>query len=145
LRAKDWRVVVATRLQELRRASRARRALAVVVSFSFVLSVVLASHHEATATHVVDPHTGQLRHADAIDGNHTGTQSDYHATGDGHSDNDLCALSAMLHQAARPSVGHAVALVSRAVLQVPATPRGVAFTYADIFRIAPKTSPPTRA
>jgi DNA-binding IclR family transcriptional regulator len=95
---------------------------------------------------VRDARTGELRHATAMVRAHTGDRSDYHATSDADSDTDVCAISAALHQAARSEIA-AVAVITapRLELRSPIGPVAVARLAANVYRLAPKTSPPVRA
>jgi hypothetical protein len=109
-----------------------------------LFSGVLGRSHEAQVAHVVDPHTGELRHASGMVGVHTGTHSDYHAASDRDSDTEVCPIVAALHQAVDPSVAHPIAFDASAVAcTLPITTAGIA-RVTHVYRLAPKTSPPAR-
>ena len=138
-------VPVATGLQQSRRASRARRTLATLASAWLLLAGVLGLRHFANVAHVVDPHTGELRHASGAVGHHSGTHSDYHATQDDHADTDACPIAAAVHQAVdsgtAPPPTFALPTATAALL-IARTHAAVTTT---VYRLAPKTSPPARA
>ena len=120
--------------------------LAAVACTWFVLAGFFGARHESTVAHVVDLRTGELCHADAMVGAHTSGHSDYHDRAEHDSDHDACAISAVMHQAARadfawPTVGTIARLeLCSAMLAEPRLAR-----VAAVYRIAPKTSPPSRA
>jgi hypothetical protein len=133
----------AIRLQQRRGASRTRRLLAIVIGLWFVACGALGTRHEAEVAHVVDRATGQVRHAEQMIGEHTNTtQSDVHGETE-NGDHGVCSLSTALHQAVR-------APQARLVADSPETTfvcvrGGVLSTLAVtlVYRLAPKTSPPT--
>ncbi|HEX4454164.1 MAG TPA: hypothetical protein VH143_25045 [Kofleriaceae bacterium] len=138
-------MVFAIGLQERHRASRARRIVAAIACSWLVLAGVLGARHESTVAHVVDQRTGEVRHASALVGVHTGDRSDYHASSDADSGTDVCAISAALHQAARCT--HATAAViaaPRLELRAPISLAALATITTTVYRLAPKTSPPVR-
>jgi len=131
------------RVQQRRRASGARRVLAAIAGVWLVAWAVFAMRHEAQVAHVLDHATGQMVHADRAIGEHTGNQSDYHATSPVDGDHDACGICSALHQAARPEALHAI--VVRAPEGTPASWSIRArseFANAEVYRLAPKTSPP---
>jgi hypothetical protein len=132
-------------LQQSRRANRAWRALAVVASAWLLISGVLGRSHEARVAHVVDPHTGELRHASAMVGTHSGTHSDYHAASDRDADTAVCPLVAALHQAVDVGAAQSAALIPPTVEHALPFPRTTVATVTSVYRLAPKTSPPARA
>jgi hypothetical protein len=130
------------RLQERKCASCVRRSLAATVAFWLVLAGMLGMWHEAHVAHVVDPHTGEVRHAERLVG-HTSTDSDYHGAADRDTDDDVCAISTALHQAARSDTAPRSARAPRVELRSPsARTLDVAIAAANVYRLAPKTSPP---
>lgn len=139
-------MVVAISLQQKSRASRARRLFAAVACAWLILAGLLGARHEAQVAHVVDSRTGELRHASAFVGTHTGDQSDYHAASDGDADTDVCAITATLHQAARSENAPVVVITApRLELRSPISLTALATISANVYRLAPKTSPPVRA
>jgi len=128
-------------LQERRCGSRIRRSLAAATAFWLVLAGILGMWHEAHVVHVVDPHTGEVRHAERLAG-HTSTDSDYHGAGDRDND-DECAIATALHQAARSVAAPRIARAPHVALRSPsARTLAVAIATAHVYRLAPKTSPP---
>lgn len=111
----------------------------------FLLAGVLGLRHEASVTHVVDPNTGELRHASGMVGTHTGTHSDYHAARDRHADTDVCALSAALHQAVDDATFCPAAFAVPSGTSTSRRPDTVIVRAATVYRLAPKTSPPRHA
>jgi hypothetical protein len=111
-----------------------------------VLAGLLGARHEATVAHVIDQRTGEVRHASAFVGAHTGDRSDYHTTSDGDAGTDVCAISATLHQAARPEhAGVVVIAAPRLELRSPISLAALATITTTVYWLAPKTSPPVRA
>ena len=99
--------------------------------------------HQATTAHVLDG-AGAYVHVKALTGHHTGFDSDIHGQRDPEADSGHCALLDGLHQAgsaevARPSL--AIAALAIATLGTPSRARAAAQT--DVYRLAPKTSPPS--
>jgi hypothetical protein len=123
---------------------RARRALAVVAGVWLLLSGVLGRSHEARVAHVVDPHTGELRHASAMVGTHNGAHSDYHAASDRDADTAVCPLVAALHQAVDSPTAHPVTLAAPTLAHVCELPAASVAFVTSVYRLAPKTSPPAR-
>lgn len=133
-------------MQLSQRAPRARRVLAAVACCSLVLASILGMRHEAQVAHVLDPHTGELHEATAFVGHHNGTQSDYHASSDGTSDDGPCAISTALHQASRASSHVVGAALPRLEIPIESARARVAVrVVASLYRLAPKTSPPSCA
>lgn len=118
------------------------RSVAAITALWLVVCGVLAMRHEAAVAHVLDG-TGVYIHANALTGHHTGVDSDIHGQRDAEAESGHCALLNGLHQAASPDVARpAVAYVSLTIqmLSAPRSARVVART--DVYRLAPKTSPP---
>jgi hypothetical protein len=133
-------------LQERHRASRARRVVATIACSWLVLAGLLGARHEASVAHVIDQRTGEVRHASALVGAHTGDRSDYHATSDADVGTDVCAISATLHQAACSEHASVVVITApRLELRSPITLAAFATITTTVYRLAPKTSPPVRA
>jgi hypothetical protein len=133
----------AIELHQRKRASRARRSFAAVVGLWLVLAGALGTRHEAQVAHVVDPHTGELRHASALVHAHTGTDSDYHQVG-GDSDNDTCAIATAIHQSVHVTAAPSIVIAPLALPGPAVASTIVAARSARVYRLAPKTSPPTR-
>jgi hypothetical protein len=132
-------------LQQSRRSTSKRRALAAAVGVWFLIAGVLGMRHEANVAHVVDPNTGELRHASGMVGAHTATHSDYHAARGDHADTDVCALSAALHQAVDGATAAIVAFAAPSVTPVSQHLDALLIRALDVYRFAPKTSPPLHA
>jgi hypothetical protein len=127
------------------RAARSRRAVAALAGLWLLVVGTLGLRHEAQVAHVVDPRTGELWHGSALVGTHSGTDSDYHATRDRDSDSDACEICAALHQAATsPSSWH-VALPATAFVATQLATCAHDVRSELVYRLAPKTSPPSRA
>jgi hypothetical protein len=124
--------------------SRTSRIVVAAIAVLFVTSGLLGRRHEAQIAHVLDPSTGLVVHAQHLDGHHAPSKSsDIHGQADG-GDHDACALSAAIHQFAVAVVAPAVAHATPAILALD-TPCSRAAALADVYRFAPKTSPPITA
>ncbi len=124
--------------------SRTSRTVVAALAVLFVTSGILGRRHESQVAHVVDPSTGLVVHAQHLDGHHApGKSSDVHGQADG-GDHDACALSAAIHQPAISGAAPIVALATPSLLALDA-PRTRATVDADVYRFAPKTSPPITA
>jgi len=120
------------------------RVLVAALAVLFVTSGVLGIRHEAQVAHVLDRSTGLIVHAQHLAGHHAPNKSsDIHGQADG-GDHDACALSAAIHQ---PAISGGTAIVAFATPSLLAfdPPRGRAAVAADVYRFAPKTSPPIAA
>jgi len=118
------------------------RSVAAITALWLVVCGVLAMQHEAAVAHVLDG-AGDYIHANALTGHHTGGDSDIHGQRDPEADSGHCALLSGLHQAAsadvtRPTVG----IVSHAMQMLRARRSARATARTDVYRLAPKTSPP---
>jgi hypothetical protein len=108
-----------------------------------VLAGVLGTRHEANVSHVVDPVTGEIHHASAHQlGRHTSEQSDFHPVSSQDAEVDVCPISAALHQAADTTVARATIVAPQPVAQLAALAPPLTTTTVDVYRLAPKTSPP---
>jgi len=121
-----------------------RKTLAALIGVWLVACGFLARRHEATVAHAVELRTGQLVHAERLIGHHEpDSVPDIHDRGAGHSDHDVCLDAAMLRTATmaqqdRPVVaGMACSGVVVEHVVVSTENRR-----HDIYRLAPKTSPP---
>ena len=119
-----------------------RRAFAAIAAVWLVCCGVLAMQHEANVAHVRDPHTGELRHAATLLGDHTIDQSDVHGAPSRHAETDECSISATFHQAAQPAPARPLAVAPEAAALIELAPRPPALHATHLYRIAPKTSPP---
>jgi hypothetical protein len=119
--------------------------LAAVAGIWLLLAGLLGMRHEARVAHVFDRQTGELRHAHAMVGHHEGDHSDYHGTSDPDSDNDTCAIATALHQSV--CVGSTPSIVSAPSVELGSAQLRpiVATITVSVYRLAPKTSPPTVA
>jgi hypothetical protein len=134
------------RMQARQQSTRAaRRLLAAVASVWLIVGVVLAARHEAHVAHVRDRATGGLAHADRLIGHHTGDHSDVHDLATGGNGHDECGICAVAHQAAEAVRPYAAG--ARASFAETAAASSSTQIIARIggYRLAPKTSPPTRA
>jgi hypothetical protein len=127
------------------RAARSRRAIAAIAGLWLLVVGTLGFRHEAQVAHVVDPRTGELWHGSALVGTHSGTDSDYHATRDRDRDTDACEIAAALHQAATSLSSWQVALPAPALVSTQLESCAPSVGSELVYRLAPKTSPPSRA
>jgi hypothetical protein len=130
----------------VQRACAARRAIAAITGLWLVAFGVLGARHEASVAHYTDARTGEVFHAAASGCADRSADAPTHAhAADSSADHDGCALAAVLHQAIRPDV--AVPALAHALEPVVAdrrTERLAALPRA-LYRLAPKTSPPSRS
>jgi hypothetical protein len=111
-----------------------------------VVAGLLGMRHEANVAHVVDPVTGEIHHASARQlERHTGTQSDYHTASPHDCGDDVCPTSAALHQAIDLATARATVVVTSAHDTLAEISSSTTAAIAAVYRLAPKTSPPTRA
>jgi len=99
--------------------------------------------HEATTAHVRD-RAGRYLHARALAGHHASEgSSDVHGQRDPDGDTGDCALLTALHQAASAPRAHAwQAAPLGATLPTSLALAAAAPAAREIYRLAPKTSPP---
>jgi hypothetical protein len=120
----------------------------VVAAFTAVWLVVcgvLAGQHEASVIHVRDAAGGYV-HGRALDGHHTGKQSDIHGQRNPDGDTADCALLTAFHQAASARVTPPAVVTTARATDVQDAPRAATLAgAAAIYRLAPKTSPPADA
>lgn len=118
------------------------RSVAAITALWLVVCGVLAMRHEATAAHVLDG-AGAYVHANALTGYHTGHDSDIHGQRDPEADGSHCALLNGFHQAASADVAPpSVRCVPHTIQTLRAPSRARAAARTDVYRLAPKTSPP---
>jgi hypothetical protein len=121
------------------------RSVAAITALLFVACGVLASYHEATTAHVRD-RAGTFVHAGALAGHHAGRNADVHGQRDPHSDTSECALLTASHQAASPAVAApALAATVHSFCAHAAEHAQTIPAVTDVYRFAPKTSPPRAA
>ena len=107
-----------------------------------VVCGVLAMRHEAITAHVVD-NAGAYVHASALSAPHTGGDSDVHGQRNPEADRGHCALLTGFHQAASAAIAPpALTLLAHAVRTPDAPPAPRFAARDDVYRLAPKTSPP---
>lgn len=122
------------------------RGVAAITALVFLVCGLLAMHHEASTLHVRDA-AGGYAHAPRMTGHHRDTgQSDMH--GQRHADGEAgeCTLLTTFHQAT--SHAHAAPAVAVAAVTTVApalAPPARDLRAADVYRLAPKTSPPAAA
>lgn len=119
-----------------------RRVLATVTALWFLVFGLIGASHEARVAHVIDAQTGSVLHAPALTGSHTNHQSDVHPS-DAAAEHDVCAMAQALHQASSVSVActHVSIAPELVVAADPIAERTIT-TPGDVYRLAPKTSPP---
>jgi hypothetical protein len=121
------------------------RGVAAITALWLVLSGVLAMQHEASTLHIRD-RAGGFVHAALLTGHHTGSDSDIHGQRDPDADTGDCALLTTFHQAASAETSAPVLVVVSGTTHTLHVPRRVAASRATaVYRLAPKTSPPTAA
>lgn len=121
--------------------SASSRAIALITSLWLVIGGVLGARHEARAAHFVDGH-GVAFHGSRMAGEHTADHSDVHSR-DAAPDHDACGITTALHKAAVHSFAPGLAVGERASVLAPRDHAVRLVATTQLFRIAPKTSPPT--
>jgi hypothetical protein len=118
------------------------RSVAALTALLFVMGGLLSARHEAATTHVRD-RAGAFLHAGALTGTHTGHDADIHGQRDPHSDTAECALLTASHQPASAAIASPALTSTARTATAHAAPRAAATHAArDVYRLAPKTSPP---
>lgn len=103
---------------------------------------VLAMRHEASTAHVLDRAGGSV-HAKMLAGHHAGHDSDIHGQRDPDGDTAECAILTAFHQAASAQISAPALVTVLGTTCTHDTPRGApTASTADVYRLAPKTSPP---
>lgn len=118
------------------------RGVAAITALWFVLCGFLAMRHEALVPHVRGA-AGEYAHASRLAGHHAEGTSDVH--GQRASDADLgdCALLTTFHQATSHAVSPPVlALAAAPAAALASALRAHESRARDVYRLAPKTSPP---
>jgi len=116
-----------------------------VTAVCLVVASLVALHHEATVAHVRDRATGELVHARHLaERHHVSPIPHLHGRASDEDDDDACLLAGAMHHVAivaRASAStarvHSPAARERGDTVVDAVPR--------LYRLAPKTSPPSAA
>jgi hypothetical protein len=119
------------------------RGVAAITALWFVACGVLAMRHEASTAHVLD-RAGSSIHAKTLAGHHAGRNSDIHGQRDPDGDAGDCAVLTAFHQAASAQISApALVAVPGTICCTHDTPHGATTAgAADVYRLAPKTSPP---
>ncbi len=118
------------------------RSVAAITAFWLLVCGVLAVRHQASTAHVRD-RAGAFVHAQALAQHHTGVDSDIHAQRDADAESGHCALLTGFHQAASANVASpSVACATFAIETVGSVAAPPAPERRDVYRLAPKTSPP---
>jgi hypothetical protein len=118
------------------------RGVAAITALWFVACGVLAMRHEASTAHVLD-RAGSWVHAKTLAGHHAGHNSDIHGQRDPDGDAADCAVLTAFHQAASAQISAPALVAVPGTICTHATPRGaITAGAADVYRLAPKTSPP---
>jgi hypothetical protein len=132
----------ASSLQVQRSARAASRLCAALTALWFVACGVMGLRHQAEVSHVRDAGSGVLRHAPRIIGTHSGG-TDVHGCRDQQDDHGICGLGPLDQPAVSSSVEIEPAHdVWRAAI-VASSPESATLAARQVFRLAPKTSPPT--
>ncbi len=118
------------------------RGIAAITAALFVACGLLAMRHEASTAHVRD-RAGAFVHARVLTGHHAGQDSDIHGQRNPETDTGDCALLTAFHQAASAAVTAPTLVAAAGTLGLQSTPRTARSTaVTDVYRLAPKTSPP---
>jgi hypothetical protein len=96
-------------------------SLAAIIAAWFVVSGVLAMHHEATVAHARD-RAGAYVHARSVDGHQVGGDSDVHGEHNPGKDRGDCALLTAFHQAGSASVTTPAVVTTARAVHVRALP-----------------------
>jgi hypothetical protein len=121
------------------------RGIAAIIAVFFVAGGVLAMRHEAATMHVRDAAGGYL-HAPTLTGHHANRNSDIHGERNPEADAGNCALLTAFHQSASADVAPRAVAAFVSALRAEDTPDGVrTIHWREVYRIAPKTSPPAAA
>ena len=118
------------------------RGVAAITAVLFVACGLLAMRHEASTAHVRG-RAGAFVHARVLTGQHASQDSDIHGQRNPEADTSDCALLTAFHQAASAAVTAPTLVAAAGPLGLegsPRTARSPAVT--DVYRLAPKTSPP---
>jgi hypothetical protein len=126
---------------------RPKQVFAAVVSLWLVVCAITGARHAALVGHVVDRATGAIVHGTRLASAHAAPQSDVHAPRDrGDDHGDACELATALHQPARAAATPPLsALAARWIELAPVTCDRTAVASHDVYRLAPKTSPPAHS
>jgi hypothetical protein len=118
------------------------RGVAAITALLFVACGVLAMRHEASTAHVLD-RAGGFVHARTMTGHHAGRNSDIHGQRNPEADAGDCALLTVFHQSASPAIAAPAVVAVVRMHRAPDAPRAATTTaVTDVYRLAPKTSPP---
>jgi hypothetical protein len=130
-------MAVATRLQV------GRRVVAALAGLTLVATMLLGIRHRAEVTHVVDPATGRVLHAQHLIGHHdqSGHGADVHDRADGDRDIGECSLAAALESPAAATLSFETSVVAPSCMDDASGP-AFAVAVREVYRFAPKTSPP---
>jgi hypothetical protein len=116
------------------------RLVAAITAAWLIACGVLGARHQSQVAHVVDS-AGRVHHvAHATEPHRDTTQSELRSAAD-RDDIDACAWSTIVHQAIRHTTAVAVSAVSPATVEL-ASRDGELIRSSEIYRLAPKTSPP---
>ena len=117
-------------------------SVAAATALLFVVYGVLAMHHEASTAHVRD-RAGGFVHASSRSDHHASHDCDIHGQRDPEADVGDCALLTGFHQATSADFTAPAIIAAVRTFRAQDTPRTASTTAAtDLYRVAPKTSPP---
>jgi len=118
------------------------RGVAAITALFFVACGVLAMRHEASTAHGLD-RAGSFTHVKSLAGHHAGRDSDIHGQRDPDGDAGGCAVLTAFHQAASAQISAPALVAVLGMACTHATPCCATTSgAADVYRLAPKTSPP---
>jgi hypothetical protein len=121
------------------------RGIAAITAVLFVACGVLAMRHEAATAHIRN-RAGGFAHARTLTGHHTGGESDIHRQRNPEADAGDCALLTAFHQAASAEIAAPAVVTLPSALRADDIPdRARTAPWREVYRIAPKTSPPATA
>jgi hypothetical protein len=118
------------------------RGVAAITALLVLVGGLLAARHEAAVAHARDRAGGYV-HARTLESTHTGHSSDIHGQRNPGAETSDCAVLTALHQVSSANVAApAIAAIAHTYRDLP-VPRALpAAAIADVYRLAPKTSPP---
>jgi hypothetical protein len=116
--------------------------IAATIALLLVVGGVLATHHGATTRHVRDS-AGTYAHTAELADHHAGHSSDIHGQRNSDADTGDCALLTAFHQPAIAALAAAVVVdAPRISHRHRSACTASAAAASDVYRLAPKTSPP---
>jgi hypothetical protein len=120
------------------------RGVAAITALLFVACGMLAMRHEASTPHLRD-RAGGFVHAPSLIGHHAGRDADIHGQRNPDAETECTVLTAF-HQAASGDFATLAVVAHAPTLRAHEPLRAAHLTaVTDVYRLAPKTSPPVAA